>query len=173
MIAHAVAGSPFPGQPRLRPIPSAEPPLRGPVVCRPSLAPDGQLPLAEPGPRLFADPVDFFDPQPTSRHDLPEPRPWLARLLRAVLECLHGWRAPAQLAPFVTDEVVAAVQARRAVVPGTGPVPRLHSLRLSEPVDGVVEACALVHRGGRLGAIAIRLEGLDGHWVCVAIEVVG
>jgi hypothetical protein len=44
-------------------------------------------------------------------------------------------------------------------------------LHLTEPVDGVVEACAVVDRGGRYQAIALRLEGLDGRWQCVALHV--
>ena len=49
--------------------------------------------------------------------------------------------------------------------------PVIRSLHLSEPGDGVVEACSLVHDGTRGRAIALRLEGIDGRWVCTALDV--
>ena len=52
-----------------------------------------------------------------------------------------------------------------------GAAPRVRSLHVTEPVDGVVESCAVVQRGTRTHAVAIRLEGLDGRWLCVALNV--
>ena len=42
---------------------------------------------------------------------------------------------------------------------------------MSEPVDGVAEVAALVRRGARSTAVALRLEGLDGRWQCTALEL--
>ena len=36
---------------------------------------------------------------------------------------------------------------------------------------GSVEVAAIVRRGPRSGAVALRLEGLDGRWLITAIEV--
>jgi hypothetical protein len=47
----------------------------------------------------------------------------------------------------------------------------VRSLHVSEPADGVAEVCALVRRGGRSTAVALRLEGMDGRWKCTAIEL--
>ena len=37
--------------------------------------------------------------------------------------------------------------------------------------DGVVEAAATVRVGARYRAIAFRLEGLDGRWRCVRLQI--
>ena len=47
----------------------------------------------------------------------------------------------------------------------------VRSVRIGEPRDGVVEACALVSDGGRLRAVAVRMEGLDGRWRVTALEI--
>jgi hypothetical protein len=89
-----------------------------------------------------------------------------------VLECLEGWRPPVQLRQYAVAEVVAAVAARRKPVARPGSAPRVRSLHVSEPVSGVVESCAVVQRGTRTHAVAIRLEGLDGRWLCVALDLI-
>ncbi|HWU30368.1 MAG TPA: Rv3235 family protein [Microbacterium sp.] len=38
------------------------------------------------------------------------------------------------------------------------------SIRVTEPVDGIVEAVVIVAGPGRTRAVAVRLEGLDGRW---------
>lgn len=170
----------------LRPAPSTEPPYDdelpagGPadrhlrLVCAPAEPlPFDRLPRpGDPGPRAFAEPLDFFDPQPTSRWELPSPREWLYRLLQVVLECLEGWRPASQLRRYTVPEVVGSVAARRKPDSRPGTAPRLCSLHLTEPVDGVVESAAVVQRDGRTQAIAIRLEGLDGRWLCVALDLI-
>jgi hypothetical protein len=126
MPARASSACPDPGYPRLRPVPGTEPPyddevqVRRLALVRSPLQPAAEpLPFDGPGRRLFDTPVDYFDPQPTPRHVLPEPRGWLTRLMRVVLECLEGWRAPGQLRPYVTDEAVAEVAAKRKPVART------------------------------------------------------
>ena len=42
--------------------------------------------------------------------------------------------------------------------------PRLVSLHVSEPTDGVAEVCCSFRRGGRVAAMAFRLQGIDGRW---------
>ncbi len=198
MTAHAHAHSPVPDRPVpdrpvpdrpvpdrpylvLRPAPSTEPPFDDELPTRhlrlvgalaEPLPFDDPLSFGGPGPRLLEEPLDFFDRQPTSRHALPEPREWLRHLLRVVLECLEGWRPAVQLRQFAVPEVVTVVAARRKQVGRPGAAPRVCSLRVTEPVNGVVESCAVVHRGGRPQAVAIRLEGLDGRWQCVALDVI-
>jgi hypothetical protein len=174
MTAHAYANAPDSCL-VLRPAPRTEPPYDDELPPR-HLRLVGTtaepLPFDDPGPRVLAEVPDFFDPQPTSRHELPPPREWLNRLLRVVLECLDGWRPTVQLRPYAAPEVITAVAARRPSVARPGTAPRVSSLHVTEPVDGVVESCAVVHRGGRPQAVAIRLEGLDGRWLCVALNVI-
>jgi hypothetical protein len=132
-----------------------------------------ELPFAEPAPRRFIQPVDFFDEQPTSRHRLPEPEAWAARLIQAVLEMLVGRRPASQLqewtSPIVLGELTGAAGKRHWATPGGSP-PTVRSVRVSEPANGVAEVCAVVQRGERYFAVAARLEGLDGRWRCVAIQ---
>src|SRR5262249_2860224 len=134
----------------LRPAPSTEPPYDdelpagGPadrhlrLGCAPAEPlPFDRLPpprdpgppaLARPGgrgPRGSAEPLDFFDPQPTSRWELPSPREWLYRLLQVVLECLEGWRPASQLRRYTVPEVVGSVAARRKPDSRPGTAPRL------------------------------------------------
>jgi hypothetical protein len=139
-------------------------------------------PVAPPGLRLVpprpesdeqADAVDF-GPQPTATTDLPEARGWAGRFSQALVEVLAGDRPLAQLVRWtstgVYDEVsgliagpgVARSDATRGVV---------RSVHVSEPADGVAEICALVRRGARSTAVALRLEGLDGRWQCTALEL--
>jgi hypothetical protein len=44
-------------------------------------------------------------------------------------------------------------------------------VRVTEPADGVAEVSALVRRGLRVTAVALRLEGMDGRWQCTALEL--
>lgn len=133
-----------------------------------------ELPFEEPAPRRFRRQVDFFDRQPTSRRLLPEPEPWAARLLQAVLETLVGRRPAAQLQEWASPIVLAAlavVAGQRQWAAPNGSPPAVRSVRVSEPADGVAEVSAVAQRGERFFAVAARLEGLDGRWRCVALRL--
>jgi hypothetical protein len=143
------------------------------VPSTPVAPPDLRLVPARPESEDEADAVDF-GPQPTATIDLPEPRGWAGRFSQAVVEVLAGDRPLAQLVRWTTtgvyDELsgliagpgVARSDAARGVV---------RSVHVSEPADGVAEICALVRRGARSTAVALRLEGLDGRWQCTAVEL--
>jgi len=47
----------------------------------------------------------------------------------------------------------------------------VRSVRVCEPADGVAELSAVVQAGARFRAIAARLEGLDGRWRCVRLQI--
>lgn len=126
----------------------------------------------------IADDADAtFGPQATPRELLPEPRGWAARLVQALVEVLAGDRPTSQLVRWTNEDVYATVQRRvrrRADAAGRqGDAARavVRSVHVSEPVDGVAEVCALVQRGVRATAVAVRLEGIDGRWQCTALEV--
>lgn len=142
----------------------------------------GSLALAFPpaGPgvplRLVppADREEQFAPRPTPRAELPDPRPWTARLAQAVAEILAGARSAAQLARFTTLDVLDDLErwtGRLADGRGVTVRPLVSSVHVSEPDDGVAEACAVLDTGRRRRAIALRLEGIDGRWRCTAIEL--
>lgn len=122
---------------------------------------------------------DEFGPQPTPRSALPEPHGWAARLVQAVVEVLAGDRPTSQLIRWTSEEVFDEVSAR-VLPPAPGPARRsagppergvVRSVHVTEPSDGVAEVCALVRRGLRCTALALRLEGIDGRWQCTAIEL--
>ncbi|MEP6761574.1 MAG: Rv3235 family protein [Sporichthyaceae bacterium] len=116
-----------------------------------------------------------FGPQPTPRAALPEPRTWAGRFVQAVTEVLAGDRPASQLVRWTTTEVYDAVACRitSGARPG-GPIPAravVRSVHVTEPADGVAEVSALVRRGIRCTAVALRLEGMDGRWQCTALEL--
>ncbi|MBB2985778.1 Rv3235 family protein [Terracoccus luteus] len=119
---------------------------------------------------------DDFGPQPTRSSLLPQPEPFVATLAQAVMEVLSGQRPASQLARHLSPTVHTMV-ARRALVatrraaPGARRAAMVRRVRVCEPADGVVEACAVVVSHGRVGALALRLEGRDGRWVATALTV--
>lgn len=115
---------------------------------------------------------DFTDPIPAIHH------PWIARLAQALLEALSGDRPHGQLLPWTSDEVYAAVvkyatesARKRPNVDLTRHAPaHARSVRVTKPAPAVAEVCALVQRGARLQAVALRLEAWRGRWRCTAFE---
>jgi hypothetical protein len=142
--------------------------------------PSGLPAVPEPPPELHlvsCDPasLDEFGPRPTRRAALPAPRTWAGRVVQAIVEVLAGVRPATQLVRWTTEEVYEQISSRVLATSGadSGGPPRgvVSSLHVSEPADGVAEVCALVRRGARSTAVALRLEGMDGRWQCTAIEL--
>ena len=107
----------------------------------------------------------------TPRSALPAPTPRAATLVRAVLEVLAGDRPLLQLMRWVTPDVLGQLE---DLVCPAGPRPWASSLQrllVTEPADGVAEVCAIVRRGQRSAALALRMEGLDGRWLVTALQV--
>lgn len=123
---------------------------------------------------------EFFDYQPTSTADLPDPRPLVENLTRCVIEVLAGARELEQIARWVTDDVYRGLLRRQTIsararaargAPAARPAFALGGVRLCEPRDGVIEAVVVVNSRARSRAVAIRLEGLDRRWRASAIHV--
>lgn len=123
---------------------------------------------------------EFFDYQPTSSADLPDPRPLVENLTRSVIEILAGARELEQVARWVTDEVYRTLSTRASIsararaargAPAVRPAFSVGVPRITEPRDGVVEAVVIVTSRARARAVAIRLEGLDRRWRASAITV--
>lgn len=163
----------------LHPAPRREPPFDDERPRRLSLVGplDQPLPFHEapqPSRLRLSREVDDFDPQPTSRQHLPDPDPFTRRLLIAIIETGTGRRSARQLLAYTSPSVQAGLarDAGRIERLGTAARPAtLHSLHLDEPADGVIEAAAVVRLGDRFRAIALRLEGLDGRWRCVRLQI--
>jgi hypothetical protein len=168
------------------PVPAAERPVLR-LVPAPASAPPYD---DEPGDRRFlrlvgpstvvADPVPFDDDawlasEHTPTAQLPEAQAFARVLVQGVLEVLAGVRPVKQLQRDTTPELYASLTERLADRPratGARPNPRsVRSLHVQQRPEGIAEVCATVRRGARTVALALRLEGLDGHWKCT--ELVG
>lgn len=130
-----------------------------------------------PSPDLQEDDPDDAEPDPHQPVP-PVHRPWLGRLAQALVEVLSGERAPRQLLTWTSDEVYAAITARTAALARDRsgeltrrPPVQLRTVHVSQPAAGVAEVCALVHRGGRARALALRVEARRGRWRCTAFEL--
>ena len=162
---------------RLLPVPVSEPPY------------DDELPAARPRPgvplgplrslvpllRLVPDlPLDEEPRRPrTPASQLPRAHPVARALVQGLLEVLAGVRPLTQLQRQTSvelyaqlEQVVHTRERGQGLRPTSGAVRSVH---VQEQVDGVAEVCATVHRGDRLGAIALRLEGVDGRWCCTEL----
>lgn len=123
---------------------------------------------------------EVFGRQPSRTADLADPAPLVRNLAVGVVLALLGEQRPEQLGrwvfPGVFEQVlrqytrVAQRNNRLRVKPNRAPV-SLAATRLCDAGDGIVEASAVVHVGGRARAVALRLEGFDGRWFATSLNV--
>ena len=141
----------------------AKPPLRKP----------------QPMPRPRREAVSF-DRRSTPRSELPDPRPHARRLAQGLVEVISGTRPIGQLVSWLHENLYFDLAARYGARSG-GPnrqaatpfsPPRVASVHVCEPADGVTEASAVVRERDRYYAVTLRLEGLDGRWRCTSFGVV-
>jgi hypothetical protein len=117
-----------------------------------------------------------FDRQFTPTRDLPDPGIFALNLTRRAIEVISGTRDLSQIARWVTDDVFQSLQEqvnartrKMSLIPEEKQNKTLRNfsvsnVRVSEPREGIVEACLLVHGTKRMRAVAIRLEGYDRRW---------
>jgi hypothetical protein len=176
--------SPAPASSRyvIKPAPRREPPYDDELAGRHLglVGPlDRQLPfdsvdLAAPSMLRLRETADRFAPQATGRDHLPELTVFARRLVIGIIETATGRRSAAQLSQHTAPAVQTGLarDAGRIRRLGTAQRPAtLHSIHLSEPADGVAEVAAIVRIDSRFRAIALRLEGLDGRWRCVRLQI--
>jgi hypothetical protein len=159
----------------VRPAPRREPPFDDEIPARhlALVGPhDRPLPFA-PSRRRLTDRRDEFAMQPTGRGQLPDPVWFGRRLLVAILESMAGRRSPHQLAPHLSHGVFVGLLSdlERPARRGWPQPAVVRSIRACEPADGVAELSAVIQTGPRFRAIAARLEGLDGRWRCVRLQI--
>ncbi len=84
-------------------------------------------------------------------------------------------RPAPQVIRWTSPEVYAAISRRAAASSrrGLGSQRRavVRTVRICEPADGVIEACAVVVQNGRVRALALRMIGLDRRWVVTELQV--
>lgn len=114
---------------------------------------------------------------PTQRAALPPAGPWAARLAQAVLEVCTAGRPVNQLLRWTDPAVYQELERRYAPRASRDArqrrvraAERIRSIHLCEPADGVAEVCALIVGGERPRAMALRIEGWRGRWVCNVLE---
>jgi hypothetical protein len=104
---------------------------------------------------------------------LPASRPFAIALVQRLLEVLAGLRPVSQLQGDTSFELFTELEqelAGRVRPAGTRPSRRdVRSVHVQEHEQGVAEVCATVRRGGRVTALALRLEGIEGSWRCTAL----
>ena len=117
------------------------------------------------------------------RGDPPDPRPVAGELAQAVVEVLAGDRPLIQLLTRFDDHTYGQLAARTPD-PATHPTlrstragihpwqrPKVRTVHVSRPADGVAEVTARVQTNGRSRAVALRLEEWQGRWRCSALDV--
>lgn len=104
---------------------------------------------------------------------LPDPRRWTAQLTQAAIECIYGQRPVQQLLRWTNEAAYNDVVRRniRQDVTPIGPS-RVRSVRVCRVNDAVAEASAVVQLGPRAQAVALRLEAVDGRWLCTAFDLI-
>jgi hypothetical protein len=177
------AGTPVePALPRIevRPVPELSPPIidsRTAVFQDASPFIQGTLAVDlsdDYDPKQDPDDQEHFGPQRTNSRDLPEPQEWVTHMAQALVEVMSGARPAPQVIRWTTPEVFAVVARRNAVSVRRAIVARralVRRVRICEPADGVVEACAVVVDNGRVRALAMRLTGVDRRWVVSELQV--
>lgn len=113
----------------------------------------------------------------TNHHAEPEPTSWAATLVRAAVEVLKGQRPAAQLIRWVDADLWAALDRRarlgvqvdgRPGRPAPVRVRRVHGCPLN---TAVWECSVVIDDGGRVRAVALRLERLRGRWCATALTI--
>lgn len=122
------------------------------------------LPIEPPPPALLviSQPVIRQDPS------LPDVRQTAAALTQAILEALSGRRAPGQLDRWLDAGVLRLVEEQSRRRTGSA---RLASVRVQLVSPQAAEVAARIVRAHRAEALALRLQGRRGRWLCVALQL--
>jgi len=165
---------------RVRRIPDLLPPVidpRAEALSQVSPFIQGTLGISfgrDPHPPTLPGDLGGFGPQRAVSDDLPEPEAWVRHMARALVEVMSGARPAPQVIRWTTHEVYSVLARRNAVASRRTHRARpaiVLRVRICQPADGVVEACAVVVDDGRVRALAMRLTGVDRRWVITDLQV--
>ncbi|MDT3438996.1 MULTISPECIES: Rv3235 family protein [unclassified Pseudofrankia] len=107
-------------------------------------------------------------PQVRDSRFLESPAPAATIVVRAIVEVLSGVRPVSHLAGWATPRLQAALEKLGGRYPGRGSV---RSIRIGEPRPGVAEIVAVVNRGDRVAALALRMESAGGRWQVTSLQI--
>lgn len=157
-------------EPPLEVVPEPDPPWRR-ARRRPPVGVQQVLTLVVGG-EAAAEDTDF-GPLPTATSDLPDAERWARQMVQVIAEVLSSQRPATQLLRWTVPDVYDEVRGRTTALNRPGVTyrrPRVGSVRVCEPADGVAEVAAVVHGPQRTRAVALRMEGMDGRWRVTAFE---
>ena len=121
-------------------------------------------------PSTFGEELDADEfPIPTSALELPNLHEWIMKFIVSVVEVWAGRRQPAQLIRFCHRVIYMELLRKSGTQKEIG---KIKSIHLSEPLDGICETTVLIRYGDRIKAVVIRLEGVDGRWLCTALRMI-
>jgi hypothetical protein len=169
---------------RLLPAPSSEPPYDDELDGAPAGA-TGTLPLpfdewdlGVPLRALHAVPAapPVWSPIDPDRSVPAEPisRERATVVVRVLAEFLAGARPRQQLAGLAMPGLVTALHRPRTWRPddtGRVQLPAVRSVHVTQPSATVAEVCAVIRRGPRHHALAVRLRLHRGRWVATTVQV--
>ena len=110
-----------------------------------------------------------FSPEPTSAKDLPNIEVLVHNFIHVVVEVWAGRRAASQIQSACHYSVYAQLVRKSGTIKMIG---KVRKIRISQPLDGIVEATITVRYAERLRVVVIRFEGLDHRWLCTALEMI-
>jgi len=107
-------------------------------------------------------------PIPTSAADLPDIQSWAMKFVVSVVEVWAGRRQPAQLIRWCHRVIYLDLLKHSGTTQEIGKIKSIHQ---SQPLDGICESTAIIRFGSRYRSVVIRFEGVDGRWLCTALEM--
>jgi len=110
-----------------------------------------------------------FAPTPSSLLELPNPTRWTLTYLITALEIMAARRPASQVARtthrYTYNSLLAQVGSLKEV-------PKIKSIRRSQPIAGVVELNATLIFKERIRALVARFEGVDHKWLCTELSLI-
>ncbi|CUU59991.1 hypothetical protein Ga0074812_13421 [Parafrankia irregularis] len=141
-------------------------------ALRPLLPEQLTLPLSRqreqsPPRRAASAPATSGHPR---QQQAPDPRRTAAVVVRLIVEVLSGARPMAHLTPWTTADLQHDLQRTAAALTNRQPS-QVRSVRVSEPTPGIAEVSAVISRGQRMRALALRMERGADRWQVTTLQL--